>query len=123
MKKSKQKKPSSNYLSFSLIVLVGIFIFAVGIYVLRNLMVPKINVVDVQPYGHTSMQGTLLKVTQVGIPGPYLLVNLTGNSVELQVPSNLDKLIGQPVKIDGELVPPKKSGGRQILIVSSIELN
>jgi hypothetical protein len=109
------------------IVILGLVLcLAVVIIFVRSRKITKtvdINVVQTQQYGHIILRGTIFKETPPGVQGVYFMINETGNSVELQAPGNLDKLIGQPVQIEGELIPPKVAGGRQILVVSSIELN
>lgn len=104
-----------------ILISVSLFIvFSIKYYLANKQSLPIVNELTSITYGPVEMTGNLFKETPVGVPGSYLLVNFAGNVTELEVPTNIDQLIGQPVIVRGELTPPRTSGGQSILIVSSI---
>lgn len=122
MKKVMGEKRSrtKSIILIALAAIIGVFLVKSFV---ASLQAPvEIDVITSVAYGPVELEGTLYKETPVGIDGPYLLVNEAGRIAELEISSNVDYLVGQPVKVTGELTPPKVDGGKQILIVSSISL-
>ena len=104
-----------------ILISVSLFIvFSIKYYLVNKQSVTPINEVTSIIYGPVEMTGNLFKETPAGVPGSYLLVSLAGDVIELEIPTNLDKLVGQPVIVKGDLIPPRIAGGQPILIASSI---
>lgn len=120
MKKLRSQKSSKTKRFLILASILLVAIFSVRYYQANKPSPASVNVTTSMVYGQAEITGNLFKETPVGVPGAYFLVNLAGNMVELEIPTNIDNLNGQPVVVKGELIPPREIGGQQILIVSSI---
>lgn len=120
MTKLRTKKTSTTKRVLIFVSILLFVVFSIRYYRINKSNPASINVTTSVVYGSVEITGNLFKETPVGVPGAYLLVSLTGDVAELEVPTNLDKLIGQPVIVQGELIPPRTNGGQPILIVTSI---
>jgi len=120
MKKLRSQKSSKSKRFLILASILLVAIFSLSYYRANKQSLTPINEITSLTYGPVEMTGNLFKETPAGVPGSYLLVSLAGRVVELEVPTNIDKLVGQPVIVRGDLVPSLIVGGQPILIVSSI---
>ncbi len=120
MKKLRSQKSSKSKRFLILASILLVAIFSLNYYRANKRSLTPINEITSLTYGPVEMTGNLFKETPAGVPGSYLLVSLAGDVIELEIPTNLDKLVGQPVIVKGDLIPPRIVGGQPILIVSSI---
>lgn len=124
MKKLQRSRATKTRISpkaLLLIPLLLVVVFTVSYYRTKILRPNSVNLVSASLiYGPVEMTGSLYKETPAGIPGAYLLVNLSGDVIELEVADSIDNLVGQPVVVRGDLVPPDKISGNPILVVTSL---